>query len=73
MQERLVTVAAPDEREVGDSSQRDSRERRSGHKTLLYLAAPAPGVLRAGAGAVFAPVYITALVAGAGSILHDRT
>jgi hypothetical protein len=36
----------------------------TGHKTLLYLVPPAPGVLRAGAGAVGAALCITALVAG---------
>ena len=47
------------------SSERDRQARRSGHKTQLYLAdASIGGPASAGAGAVFAPLHITALVAG---------
>ena len=45
-------AACPTEREGGISRQRDRRARLSGHKTVLSLVPPAPGVLRAGAGAV---------------------
>ena len=54
------------------SSERDRRGQAPGHKTQLYLAdASTGGPASAGAGAVFAALHITALVAGTGSILHD--
>jgi len=54
------------------SSERDRRDRVSGHKAQLYLAfRQHRGSCEAGAGAVFAALHITALVAGTGSILHD--
>src|ERR1039458_8084875 len=64
---RLITGA-------GDQPSSDSCQARQGlwpQDAVIFSVPPAPGVLRAGAGAVFAALHITALVAGAGSILHD--